>query len=73
MDFKKVSFYNLSIEYKFVPGPAPDAVTNKIYELTTGIKSYSSVVDLKCPIDKIGTQNFKVSFLNIYFYFTRPV
>ncbi|KAG8250111.1 Phosphoglucomutase-1 [Homalodisca vitripennis] len=41
-------------------GPAPDAVTNQIFELTKVIKSYSLVPALQCPIDKIGTQTFKV-------------
>ncbi|XP_034232969.1 phosphoglucomutase [Thrips palmi] len=41
-------------------GPAPDGVTNDIYALTTKISTYSIVADLRCPIDKIGTQTFEV-------------
>ncbi|KAL0821471.1 hypothetical protein ABMA28_004941 [Loxostege sticticalis] len=41
-------------------GPAPDQTTNEIYKLTTAIKEYKIVPDLKCAIDKIGVQNFTV-------------
>lgn len=43
-------------------GPAPDGVTNQIFELTKSISNYSIVADLKCPIDKIGVHTFDVSF-----------
>lgn len=42
-------------------GPAPDGVTNKIYELTTGITEYYTVPELKCDIKTIGTQTFDVN------------
>jgi phosphoglucomutase len=51
-------------------GPAPDGVTNKIYELSTGIKEYSTVPDLKCDIKTIGTQQFDVRKLNYVMSFT---
>ncbi|XP_032787395.1 phosphoglucomutase-1 [Daphnia magna] len=41
-------------------GPAPDGVTNKIYELSTGIKEYFIVPELKCDIKTIGTQQFDI-------------
>ncbi|RVE49891.1 hypothetical protein evm_005484 [Chilo suppressalis] len=41
-------------------GPAPDGTTNDIYKLTTVIKQYKIASDVSCPIDKIGTYNFKV-------------
>ncbi|KAL0870905.1 hypothetical protein ABMA27_004740 [Loxostege sticticalis] len=41
-------------------GPAPDQTTNEIYKLTTAIKEYKIVPELKCAIDKIGVQNFTV-------------
>lgn len=53
-------------------GPAPDGVTNKIYELTTGIKEYFTVSELKCDINTIGTQQFDVRELE-YFRDTRFV
>ena len=49
-------------------GPAPDGVTNKIYELSTGIQGYSTVPDLKCDIKTIGTQQFDVIKLNLLIY-----
>jgi len=51
-------------------GPAPDGVTNKIYELSTGIKEYSTVPDLKCDIKTIGTQQFDVRNQNLVMSFT---
>lgn len=41
-------------------GPAPENVTDKIYEFTKTIQYYSIVPDLKCPINKIGTYAYKV-------------
>lgn len=59
-------------------GPAPDGVTNKIYELSTGIKEYFIVPELKCDIKTIGTQQFDVRklfkrgtsilFLNCFYF-----
>ena len=43
-------------------GPAPDAITNEIYTMTTVIKQYKIVPDIKCDIDKIGIFKFKVEF-----------
>ncbi|KAL5242780.1 hypothetical protein ACI65C_010190 [Semiaphis heraclei] len=42
-------------------GPAPESVTDAIYELTKTISSYSIVPDLKCSIDYCGLQYFQVS------------
>lgn len=44
----------------FFTGPAPESVTNAIYELTKTITSYSIVPNLKCFIDYCGLQIFKV-------------
>lgn len=41
-------------------GPAPDNVTNKIYELTTGITQYKTVDELAIDIAKIGVNNYTV-------------
>ncbi|XP_050540769.1 phosphoglucomutase [Daktulosphaira vitifoliae] len=41
-------------------GPAPESVTNSIYEISKNIDSYSIVPDLKCSIDYCGHQYFKV-------------
>ncbi|XP_050347540.1 phosphoglucomutase [Nymphalis io] len=42
-------------------GPAPDGTTNEIYKLTTSIKQYKIVPDIKCDIETIGVQRFKVA------------
>ncbi|CAH2092620.1 unnamed protein product [Euphydryas editha] len=41
-------------------GPAPDGTTNEIYKLSTAIKQYKIVPDIKCDIDTIGVQRFMV-------------
>ena len=41
-------------------GPAPDAVTNKIYEITTTIKQYKIVSGLQIDIDKIQSTTVQV-------------
>ncbi|XP_050423168.1 phosphoglucomutase [Adelges cooleyi] len=41
-------------------GPAPESVTNAIYELSKTITSYKIIPDLKCSIDYCGHQYFKV-------------
>lgn len=41
-------------------GPAPESVTNAIYEITKNISSYRIVPDLKCSIDYCGFQYFQV-------------
>jgi len=41
-------------------GPAPDAVTNKIHGLTTGIQEYLTVPNLNCDVSKVGAQKFDV-------------
>lgn len=42
-------------------GPAPDQMTNEIYDLTTKISQYKIVPSLNCPIDKVGVYDFNVS------------
>ncbi|CAG5121125.1 unnamed protein product [Candidula unifasciata] len=41
-------------------GPAPEGVTNKIYELTKTIKEYKIVSNLKVDIGQLGTSKFTV-------------
>lgn len=41
-------------------GPAPDSVTNKIYELTTTLKKYKIVQDLEIDINKIQSTNVEI-------------
>ena len=41
-------------------GPAPDAVTDRIYKLTTEIGEYLSVPELNCDIKNLGVQQFDV-------------
>lgn len=41
-------------------GPAPDAVTESIYKITTQIKTYSIVPELKVDISKIGSSSYEV-------------
>ncbi|KAI5701311.1 hypothetical protein M8J75_008251 [Diaphorina citri] len=41
-------------------GPAPDAVTENIYKITTQIKTYSIVPDLKVDITSIGSSSYEV-------------
>ncbi|KAK6016285.1 phosphoglucomutase/phosphomannomutase, alpha/beta/alpha domain I [Ostertagia ostertagi] len=41
-------------------GPAPDAVTNAIYTITTQISTYSICPDLQCDFSQIGTSEFDV-------------
>ncbi|KAK9739904.1 Phosphoglucomutase/phosphomannomutase, alpha/beta/alpha domain III [Popillia japonica] len=41
-------------------GPAPDAFTDKVYELTGKIKEYKICPELDCEFDKMGTFKFEV-------------
>lgn len=41
-------------------GPAPDQVTNKIYQLSTAITEYKIVEGLTIDISKIGANHFVV-------------
>lgn len=41
-------------------GPAPDAITEKIYQLSTKIKEYKIVDGIKVDLSKIGTNKFDV-------------
>ena len=40
-------------------GPAPEAVTSEIYQISTKISSYSTS-DISCDIDTIGSYSFSV-------------
>ena len=42
-------------------GPAPESVTNHIYELSKSLTQYQIVNDLKVDVSKLGVQTFKVS------------
>ncbi|XP_039963487.1 phosphoglucomutase [Bactrocera tryoni] len=42
-------------------GPAPDAVTNNIYQLSTAIKEYKIVNGLEIDISKIGTNKYEIN------------
>uniref|UniRef100_A0A6B2EFS1 phosphoglucomutase (alpha-D-glucose-1,6-bisphosphate-dependent) n=1 Tax=Phlebotomus kandelakii TaxID=1109342 RepID=A0A6B2EFS1_9DIPT len=42
-------------------GPAPDQVTDKIYQLSTTISSYKIVEDLQIDLSKIATNTFEIS------------
>ncbi|XP_075229379.1 phosphoglucose mutase 1 [Lycorma delicatula] len=41
-------------------GPAPESITDNIYELTKSIQSYKIVNDLKCSVSCIGKQTFQI-------------
>uniref|UniRef100_A0AC34GPJ5 Phosphoglucomutase n=1 Tax=Panagrolaimus sp. ES5 TaxID=591445 RepID=A0AC34GPJ5_9BILA len=41
-------------------GPAPDAMTNKIYDLTTNIKEYRLCPDLNVDFGVIGSDSFQI-------------
>ncbi|XP_064546347.1 phosphoglucomutase [Drosophila montana] len=41
-------------------GPAPDAFTNNIHQLTTGIKTYKLVRGLQIDISKVGVSSFDI-------------
>ena len=44
----------------YFAGPAPEAVTNKIYSLTQTITQYSSCPDLNFDLSQLGTSQFTV-------------
>lgn len=41
-------------------GPAPDALTNKIYEISTKIETYRIVPEISIELDKVGSQTFQI-------------
>lgn len=41
-------------------GPAPDQLSNAIYDLTTKITQFKFTPDLDCDFSAIGTQTFEV-------------
>uniref|UniRef100_A0A8D3CWD6 EF-hand calcium binding domain 7 n=1 Tax=Scophthalmus maximus TaxID=52904 RepID=A0A8D3CWD6_SCOMX len=41
-------------------GPAPEGITNKIFELSKGLQEYHICPDLKVDLSKIGKQTFEV-------------
>ena len=42
-------------------GPAPDAVTDRIYQMTSSISEYLTVPSLDCNITQPGLHNYNVS------------
>lgn len=42
-------------------GPAPDHVTNKIYQLSTAIKEYKITDGLQIDVAKIGTNQYSIN------------
>lgn len=42
------------------PGPAPEAVTNAMYQLTTTITEYKICKDLNADLSTLGEQKFQV-------------
>lgn len=49
------------LRFVFISGPAPESVTNKLYELTKTIKEYKIVSNLKVDIGKLGTSKFSIN------------
>jgi len=43
------------------PGPAPEGVTNKIYDVSKGLQEFVICPDLKVDLSTIGTQTFQVA------------
>ena len=41
-------------------GPAPTDFTNRIYQLSESIDSYSICSELNCQFSQVGTQSFKI-------------
>lgn len=50
-------------------GPAPDQLSNTIYELTTKITQFKFTPDLDCDFSAIGTQTFEVKCFIIWYEF----
>lgn len=42
------------------PGPAPEAITNKIFEVSKSLQEYHICPELKVDLAKIGKQTFEV-------------
>lgn len=42
------------------PGPAPEGITNKIYEISKSLQEYHICPELKVDLSKIGKQTFEV-------------
>ena len=56
---KKVGhFWHCSLP--LILGPAPEGITNKIYEVSKSLQEYHICPDLKVDISKIGKQTFEV-------------
>ena len=41
-------------------GPAPEGITNKIYEVSKGLQEYPICPDIKVDLSTIGKQTFQV-------------
>lgn len=42
------------------PGPAPEGITNKIFEISKGLQEYHICPELKVDLSKISKQSFEV-------------
>lgn len=42
------------------PGPAPEAITNQIFEVSKGLQEYHICPELQVDLAKIGKQTFEV-------------
>lgn len=60
----KLILYHLqwlcSICFTLTTGPAPEAITNKIFEFSKGLQEYHICPELKVDLSKIGKQTFEV-------------
>lgn len=52
--------YVLNVD--LIVGPAPDSITNKIFDISKEITDYKLCVGIEVDITKVGTQIFSVSF-----------
>uniref|UniRef100_A0A665ULQ0 EF-hand domain-containing protein n=1 Tax=Echeneis naucrates TaxID=173247 RepID=A0A665ULQ0_ECHNA len=49
-------------------GPAPEGITNKIFEISKGLQEYHICPELKVDLSKIGKQTFDVETFNNEYY-----
>lgn len=48
------------------PGPAPEAITNKIFEVSKSLQEYHICPELKVDLAKIGKQTFEVDTFKLF-------